>query len=270
MSRPRKGAGISFDRVASVYDATRSLPPEVERRIADALALSIGTARTLEIGVGTARWARALEQRNVRITRMDLSRRMLEIARAKGFGQMVQGEVSRSPFRAGAFGAVLSNHLLHLVPDPAAVLQEVARVCTGPLRSVLEYETSTPDLMITYLELVERSWPAPGPPGLSERRLARELPPDRVLPAGEFRLTTPADRSLDALGSRAFRDTWATPEPLHRSVLQEMRARFGGSEVSSTTRVEIVEWERSRMLEFALHLDPRSEVRSALAVRRAK
>ncbi|MCI4346790.1 MAG: methyltransferase domain-containing protein [Thermoplasmata archaeon] len=270
MSRPHQRAGISFDRVASVYDATRSLPPDVESGIADALARSIGTERTLELGVGTARWARALEQRNVPVTGLDLSRRMLEMGRAKGFGRTVQGEVSRTPFRAAAFGTVLSNHLLHLVADPAKVLLEVARVSTGPLRSVLEYESSTPDLMISYLELVEHSWAAPGPPGVSERRLARELPPDRVLPAGTFRLTSSADRALEELGSRAFRDTWATPEPLHRSVLEKLRARYGGSDISSATRLEIVEWDRSRLLEFALHLDHGGEIRSALAVRRAK
>ncbi|MCI4364221.1 MAG: class I SAM-dependent methyltransferase [Thermoplasmata archaeon] len=235
-----------------MYDATRSLPPGVESRVASALAELLGGELTLEIGVGTARWARALETRGVQVVGIDLSRKMLSIARVKGAERILQGEVSRTPFRDGTFEGVLSNHVLHLVGDVRAALLEVVRVSKGPLRSVLDYETSNPDLMRTYSDLVEHAGSRPGAPGLPERELARELPPDRIVPAAEFELKGPAEPTLSAIESRAFRDTWAASDEVHRVAVAELRARFGAAEVLSRTRVEIGEWARGRLLEFSL------------------
>jgi SAM-dependent methyltransferase len=243
--------GISFDRAASTYDATRSLPPGVERTAAEVLARSLGDGRTLEIGVGTARWARPLEARGVFVAGVDLSRSMLEVARTKGFGRGVLGDVRRLPFRDATFAGVLSSHVLHLVYDLPAVLGEVARVSTGRLRSVLQFETARPDLMAAYIDLVERTGPRTGPPGLGERDLARRLPPDLVRDVATFHLRAPASAKLDALESRAFRDTWATPEQRHREVIEELRAKYGGADVLQETHLELAEWSRDRLATFA-------------------
>ena len=243
--------GISFDRVASLYDATRSLPKGVEAGVADRLARLLRDERTLEIGVGTARWAQPLEARGVDLVGVDLSPAMLRIARGKGFQRAMRADVVRLPFRAGTFDGVLSNHVLHLVYDVPAALTELGRVMTGRLRSVLEFETSRPDLSAEYLERVRRSRPQAGPPGLSERALAQELTPNTVQDAVTFHARGPASVVLDALEARAFRDTWATPEELHQEVLRELRERHGEGEVLTETRVEIAEWGRDRLLAFA-------------------
>jgi SAM-dependent methyltransferase len=243
--------GISFDRVASCYDATRSLPPEAESAIAETLAALLGPVPSLEVGVGTARWARALELRGVPVLGIDLSPAMLRVGRAKGFQNALLTEVSRLPFRSASFRAVLSNHLLHLVRDVPRALLEVTRVLDGSLWSILDFETSSPDIMREYSDQVSAMFASTGPPGLPERELARRLPPDRLVSAREFELATPADRALAELESRAFRDTWATPEPIHQAVVAELRERYGGTEVRSRTRVDIAEWSRARVLEFA-------------------
>jgi SAM-dependent methyltransferase len=245
------GRGISFDRVASCYDATRSLPPDAESAIAETLAALLGPVSSLEIGVGTARWARALELRGVPVFGIDLSRAMLRVGRTKGFHQGVQGDVSRLPFRAASFRAVLSNHLLHLVRDVPAVLLEVARVLDGSLWSILDIEKASPDIVQEYSDRVTERFAPTGPPGLPERQLARRLPPDRLAFAREFELEIPADRAIAELESRAFRDTWATPDPLHRAVIEELRGSYAGRKVHAQTRVEIAEWSRARLLEFA-------------------
>jgi SAM-dependent methyltransferase len=243
--------GISFDRVASCYDATRSLPPEAEAAIAETLAALLGPVPSLEIGVGTARWARAIELRGVPVYGIDLSPAMLRVGRAKGFHRAVQGDVSRLPFRSGSFRAVLSNHLLHLVRDVPAVLLEVARVLDGSLWSILDFEKASPDIMQEYSDRVTERFAPTGPPGLPERELARRLPPDRLVLAREFELEIPADRAIAELESRAFRDTWATPAPLHQAVIDELRARYAGTKVRAQTRVQIAAWSRARILEFA-------------------
>jgi len=246
--------GISFDRVAVVYDSTRSLPPGVEKSVVDLLVRRIGSERTLEVGVGTARWAGPLEQRGVAIVGVDLGRAMLTQARRKGFRGGVQGDLLRLPFPDGSFDGALANHILHLVEDVPAALDELARVVRGRVRSVLRHETARPDLSERYVELAERDGGRVGPPGLGERELARRLPPDLLRDAAAYHTSAPARTALDALESRAFRDTWAVPEVRHREILTELRARFGDAEVLTDVRVEVAEWERTRLAAFAVAL----------------
>ncbi len=243
--------GVSFERVATSYDATRSLPPGVVRRSADVVARIVGKDRTLEVGVGTGRWAVPLETRGVRIVGVDLSAAMLGVARRKGFGRGLQGDVRSLPFRDATFTFVLSNHLLHLVYDVPRVLREFDRVATGWLVSVLEFETARPDLSAVYRELVELSGPRDVAPGLGERDLARRLVPDRVRDAAVFHQKSPASVRIDTLAARTFRDTWATPETLHRDVIDQLRQRFGDGEVVEETRVEVAEWSMARLRAFA-------------------
>ncbi|MCI4319089.1 MAG: methyltransferase domain-containing protein [Thermoplasmata archaeon] len=243
--------GISFDRVASVYDATRGLPPGAERDVADRLARLLAKEKTLEVGVGTARWARPLQLRGAWVVGVDLGRSMLAVARSKGFSAAVQANALHLPFRDATFDGALANHLLHLLHDVPSALEEVGRVISGRLRSIVEYEVARPDLMGEYIELVGNAGLNPRPPGVSERSLARRLTPDRVQDASVFHVRASSGPALGAIESRAFRDTWGTPEPLHQEILSTLRRLHGRSEVLTETRVEIVEWDRRRLLDFA-------------------
>ena len=251
MSRASVAPGISFDRVALVYDATRGLPVGAERDVADRLSRLLAQERTLEVGVGTARWAWPLQLRGSSIVGIDLGRSMLEVARSKGFRDAVQGNALRLPFRDATFDGALANHVLHLFQDVPGALEEIARVISGRLRSILEYEIARPDLMEEYLDMVGRTGPRPSPPGLSERSLARRLAPDRVQDATTFHVRAPAGPALDSIDARAFRDTWATPDTLHQEITAELRRRYSAEEILTETRVEIAEWDRLRLLDFA-------------------
>ena len=71
---------LSFDRVASIYDATRKLPTDVSGEITKALLDGIeaaGAERVLEIGVGTGRIARPLIAAGVPLTGVDISSEMM-------------------------------------------------------------------------------------------------------------------------------------------------------------------------------------------------
>lgn len=243
--------GIAFDRVAEEYDATRALPPGVERAVAERLARRIGAERTLELGVGTGRWARPLQHLNVAITGVDLSAPMLQVARRKGLVQAIRADATHLPFRDAQFDGALSNHLLHLVYDVPAVLREFGRVCVGRLRSVLEHETARPDLVEAYLQLVREGGAGRPPPGLGERKLAEALRPDALSDAARFHSRGPASAKLDAIARRSFRDTWGTPDRLHQAAIESLRRTFADQDELVETRVEIAEWSRERLLEFA-------------------
>lgn len=243
--------GIPFDQVAPDYDATRRLPAGAEHLVADRLAERIAGARTLEVGVGTARWAMPLQARGVEIVGADLSAPMLQVARSKGFARAVRADLIRLPFPDGRFDGVLANRVLHLVFDVPRALREIVRVCRRRLRSVLEFETARPDVVESYLAFVRARGAGRSPPGLSERRLAEALRPDWRGDVTRFHSRGPASRKIDAVAARSFRDTWATPEAVHRAAVAGLRREFGDVDEITETRAELAEWDRSRLLQFA-------------------
>jgi SAM-dependent methyltransferase len=83
-SRPDDRAGegrsrsIAFDRVAEVYDRTRTLPADAMARVLGLVVADIaGKQPCLEIGVGTGRFALPLAARGLRVVGVDLSEPML-------------------------------------------------------------------------------------------------------------------------------------------------------------------------------------------------
>ena len=91
----------------------------------------------LDVGTGTARIPIALARRgvSVRITALDLSDEMLTLARrnveAAGLGsriELAKGDGKRLPFGDAGFDIVLSNSIVHHIPDPAPALAEMLRV----------------------------------------------------------------------------------------------------------------------------------------------
>ncbi|HBZ69454.1 MAG TPA: hypothetical protein DEP35_06875 [Deltaproteobacteria bacterium] len=134
---PAQGPGqqsVVFDRAADRYDATRGFPPGVAEQVAalvhEAAALN-ARAHLLEIGVGTGRLALPLAARGLRITGVDLSRRMMERLLAK-CGSLrvdaVRADATQLPFASASFDAVLGVHVFHLIPRWRDVLREIARV----------------------------------------------------------------------------------------------------------------------------------------------
>jgi ubiquinone/menaquinone biosynthesis C-methylase UbiE len=116
-----------FDRVAQIYDETRSMPTEAMRDVIAAMLEAIpreGQApRLLEVGIGTGRIAVPLAAAGIRVTGIDISPQMLAVLRGKRRDiDVAFAEAARLPFRDGAFDAALFVHILHLVPDMRATL----------------------------------------------------------------------------------------------------------------------------------------------------
>ncbi len=127
-----RSESVSFDRAAGFYDSTRRFSPEVSAaqtaQLRDALRTVDGP--TLEIGIGTGRVAIPLIAAGQRIVGVDLSYAMLARLREKSPGQppLVQADATLLPFRDGTFGGAVVAHVLHLVSDWRAVVEELRRV----------------------------------------------------------------------------------------------------------------------------------------------
>jgi ubiquinone/menaquinone biosynthesis C-methylase UbiE len=105
--------------------------------VADFLAVWDGRVPVLDVGTGTA-------QIPVELCRQHPAARVVAIDAARHMLALGQGNVERAglaariflehcdakamPYPAGSFGAVISNSIVHHIPEPAGVLAEMVRV----------------------------------------------------------------------------------------------------------------------------------------------
>ncbi len=104
---------------------------------ADFLAVWDGTNPILDLGTGTAQIPIELCRQSAaaQVVAIDLAEHMLTVARENVRGAALDGRIRLQrvdakglPFADGTFGAVVSNSIVHHIPQPAAVFAEMVRV----------------------------------------------------------------------------------------------------------------------------------------------
>jgi ubiquinone/menaquinone biosynthesis C-methylase UbiE len=104
----------------------------------DFLSLNPDVGSVLDVGTGTAQIPIELARQNaaIRIVAIDLSEEMLKLARrnvaAAGFQNRITAtlmDASGMIYHPGAFTAVVSNSIIHHIPDPRACLAGMVRLC---------------------------------------------------------------------------------------------------------------------------------------------
>ena len=115
-----------------------------------------------DLGCGTGQLALTLEPFVSRIIAVDRSSEMLEAVRERAVGRrpgldVRQGELESLPMDDGEADLVVLNLVLHLVVDPAAVLDEAHRVLVGGGRVVVVDMRSHDRL--DYQETMGHVWP---------------------------------------------------------------------------------------------------------------
>lgn len=87
-----------------------------------------GPRVVLEVGGGPGELSERLQaELEARVSYLDISPRMVELARARGVDARV-GDVQELPFEDGAFDTVVAAWMLYHVPDLDRALAEIARV----------------------------------------------------------------------------------------------------------------------------------------------
>ena len=104
---------------------------------ADLLALEPDLSQTLDVGTGTALIPIELCRRAAaaRVVGIDLAASMLDLGRRNVARAELEGAISLElvdakaiPHADGAFSTVVSNSIVHHIPDPRTVFAEIARV----------------------------------------------------------------------------------------------------------------------------------------------
>jgi ubiquinone/menaquinone biosynthesis C-methylase UbiE len=130
--------------------------------VADFLAVWDGANPILDVGAGTAQIPIDLcrQSETAIVTAIDLAEHMLAVGRENvgqaGLHERIRLErcdAKRLPHTTGAFGAVISNSIVHHIPEPAAVLAEMVRV-TAPGGALFVRDLLRPDDETTLRRLV--------------------------------------------------------------------------------------------------------------------
>lgn len=107
---------------------------------ADFLARWDGAGMVLDLGTGTAQIPIELCRRHpsIFVVAVDLADEMLALARRNveraGFAERIRLEhldAKWLPYHPGAFGAVISNSIIHHIPDPASTFAGMHAVCAA-------------------------------------------------------------------------------------------------------------------------------------------
>ena len=247
----------TFDRIAPVYDRTRGA---LDDRTADALAsafLGRGERSVLEIGVGTGRVSVPLAARGLDVTGLDPSRAMLARASGKGRLRLLQGSAYRLPFREGRFDAVLFAHVLHLLDRPEEALREAARVSRGAVAALvsLRDDRSDPegrpredDLRKQLHDLLRTEGvavPPFFPPWKRERELLERFPPTELLTVSDRTVVEPAERRIEVLELRGYRNLLDVPPEALERATAVLRTRFAGRNITARRVYALARWSRA-------------------------
>jgi SAM-dependent methyltransferase len=145
-SRSTQWVAEEFDRRAATYDGGEMHRWQAQRA-AQLLDLQAGQ-RVLDIATGTGLAARAVVELAERTTvvGIDVSRRMLEVARGKSHPcrcRFIQADAQRLPFRTAVFDALVCVAAIPYIPDLGAALTEWCRV--GRSDAALVFTTPAAD-----------------------------------------------------------------------------------------------------------------------------
>ncbi len=228
---------VSFDRIATSYDATRGFPAGIDAQVGTALvheAALLPGMRLLEIGVGTGRIALPIVAalQGMTYVGVDIAQQMMSALRSKDTRrqiELLQADAAQLPFADRSFEATLTVHVLHLVSDAEQVLAELWRVLRPGglfLHGYNDFETSEALQELLFTRWVRFVEEAGGTVRRQSRReaLAAQISPFFGQPR-TIRLTSWQDamaprQALNRLTSRSSSATWDIPEDIFAEAMR--------------------------------------------------
>jgi len=227
----------SFDRAAGFYDQTRPLLEPIATYGIPAILDVIGpNAHLLEAGAGTGRMSIPLLERGIDLVGCDLSSTMLARFQEKfPSAPIVRADASLLPFPNAQFDAVMTVHVMHLVPSWREVLREFQRVLMpGGVYLNVRTWASVGRSVAGQIRDFWRCWLSAngvdgGSPGVREDAdLQRELV-SLGAAISEVEAVRFPDRfnlreELERFESRSYSETWDIPDAIFDASIKELRA----------------------------------------------
>jgi ubiquinone/menaquinone biosynthesis C-methylase UbiE len=238
---------ISFDSAAEFYDRTRGPSRQVMKQLIKVLTKELSGYRSiLDAGVGTGRFAKPLQDNGFDVLGIDIAEKMINKAVGKGMKNLLRADACFLPFKKKSFDATVCIHLLHLICEWRATLQEICRVTKSIMVSI-QYVRENP-IRETYNRLLKSY-------GYESRRLGKgewELK-DLVKPSKSVFVASydnSADERLSYLGQRAYSSQWEIPEDVNAKVVDELKHRFAGEMFPQELRILV--WDTKDLKTYCM------------------
>jgi len=228
---------ISFDPVAQIFDSTRGPPEHVMRQLLATLRSELlGYKTILDAGVGTGRFAKPLQDTEFEVVGVDLSQKMLGVAKEKGVANLFRGDLCFIPFKDSSFEAAICNAVLHLIPEWKTALQEICRVTRNIMVSTI-HERENPMRQAYNLLLKKHGFED------SRRRRPEHDLENLATPSKRIHVATyyvDIEQSLSHMRQRAFSYQCKIPQSVNNEIVNELRKQFSGKR--SRQGLGIVVW----------------------------
>jgi len=249
---------LSFDNMAELYDETRIFDINCLNSALEYIVDRFPPERFRDVfypGIGTGRIAIPLAERGYRITGVDISENMLsslkkQLEQSKRHLNISfrKADVTRLPYKANSFDAIITVHLFYFIRDWEKAVDEIVRVVRNEGPFILMH-TGTgmeiPFLNTRYKELCsEQGFKIPDFGVKSNKEVIDYLENlgynaqwirDRWKWTSHIRL----DKALDYVRSRAYSFTTCTPDDIHSKVVNGLESELERDFGSLTYKVEI-------------------------------
>jgi ubiquinone/menaquinone biosynthesis C-methylase UbiE len=240
---------VSFDTVASIYDATRwsGVPPEIMKKLLSTMKeLFAGCRAILDVGIGTGRFAEYFNDSGFNIVGVDVSLSMMAKAREKRLRNLVQADAHHLPFGDRAFDGAIMIHVLHLVRDWVHVVGEVGRVTRKVIVAEVEGgEGFSPRQR--YLELrKEMGYPLERFND-GEAGLRRMVSPAIVKLVGDYWTDVDVHEEIDSFDKRKSSVSWGIPAEVNSRIIQRLHSENPEKTIRRREIVEVVGWESAQL-----------------------
>lgn len=239
---------IDYDKMAEVFDATRSQDP----RLLDSVALGISAIagageKVLDIGTGTGRFLYPLAKAGIDAYGFDISKNMLRKAREKGLTNLVQGDATRLPFSDRAFKASLVTNVLHLVAGWKDLMLEASRVSDRAVIAV-DNGRGRENPMEVFKSIMKEKGFTPPMVGPLESELAKSCAPECRIKLGEFDERTTKEEVLSNLGMKTYTFQSKLTDEENRQCMKEFGRRCE-EEIVIPQMVTLIVWNPGRLRE---------------------
>jgi ubiquinone/menaquinone biosynthesis C-methylase UbiE len=241
-----------FDRVAQVYDATRSLRPDVMTKVVEGLSEYLNGAESLlDVGIGTGRYADPLRRGGFDVVGVDVSEQMVAKAKEKGFRNLVFADAAKLPFTSRSFDTAMSVHFLHLVDDWVGVLREIGRVARRQFVSVVEHSSAL-GFRVVYTQLREQMGLPTNRLDGGESELAKRVTPIHAVTLVGYSDEVDANEELLHYESRLSSVTWGVPDDAHEKIMRRIRDLYEGMRMPRKQTIELVAWSPEQLQKLPL------------------
>jgi ubiquinone/menaquinone biosynthesis C-methylase UbiE len=237
--RQASSIATRYDIISQIYDETREpLKEAAVDKIKNAL-LRDNCSSIIEVGVGTGRVAKPLQERGFEIVGVDVSKGMLLKAKEKGVLRLILADAELLPLKEKSFDAAVLAHVLQIFENPADIFGKITHVVKKEVVALVRKrddalasdscEYGLMNMMRQAFEKVsaQTGYEFPRRAGEWRRKESEFLaafPPTELITIQDELIETTVGERLSFFEKRPFGYCVEVPNEVFRKVVQEVRS----------------------------------------------